>query len=249
MQQPGVLNYPKTYRSPENSLLSPLFAAHTFTMRRHKPGRRFSALYDITTNLFPTLCALVDTFSRQFNWLTWDTLLQNHVKSTFASLETFKHHHRQHLLPSDWAPVGLQWRPGRQGTARRTGDYSLGQVEAHNRQETESNRQATTRKACRTLVDLWRLLQNGKMPIYSRNRPQKWQDTNVFPPIRRRIKVVVSGGVEAASLEMNNGRGGVLKRYAKPRGKYKSLERSSVVRLKFLFYHEYIILAVTWHSF
>lgn len=142
MQQPGVLNYLKTYRSPENSLLSPLFAARTFTTWRHKPGRRFIALYDITTNWFPTLCALVDTFSRRFNWLTGDTLLQNHVKSTFASLETFKHHPRQHLLPSDWAPVGLQWRPGRQGT-RWTGDYSLGQVAAHNRQGTESNRQAT----------------------------------------------------------------------------------------------------------
>lgn len=139
MQQPGVLNYPKTYRSPENSLLSPLFAARTFTTWRHKPGRRFSVLYDITTNWFPTLCALVDTFSRRFNWLTGDTLLQNHVKSTFASFETFKHHHRQHLLPSDCG-TSVETRP--QGT-RRTGDYSLGQVEAHNRQETESNRQAT----------------------------------------------------------------------------------------------------------
>lgn len=89
------------------------------------------------------------------------------------------------------------------------------------------------------------------MPIYSCNRAQKCQDANVFPPIRRRTKVVVFGGEEAASLEMNNGRGGVFKRYAKPRGKYKSLETSSVVRLKFFFffYHEYITLAVTWHLF
>lgn len=117
MQQPGVLNYPKTYRSPETSLLSPLFAARTFTTWRHKPGRRFIALYDITTNWFPTLCALVDTFSRRFNWLTGDTLLQNHVKSTFASLHlnTITDSTYCHQTERQWDFSGDQAVRGQQG--------------------------------------------------------------------------------------------------------------------------------------